>query len=263
MNESTMSSQIIRHLKPDEEEVFRKRAELASIQTTLAELELELTDLRSQLAVFEGRYLRQVGVLYAELDEWNARIFELQAKLDPSISAEQDAQEARDQARQTHQAAHGTASKCRDFNPSPELRGLFREVAKKIHPDLATDSIDREVRTRLMAEANRAYQASDAESLRRILDEYQEGKDGSKKGSGTELENIIQKIRQAKERVSQIEQEIATLRQSEIAKLKQEAEAADTVGRNLLLELAAEVRARIKRAREQYEALERKASRSA
>ena len=82
-----MSVQITRRLKPEEEEVLRKREELAAIRTTLAELELELVDLRGQLAAFEGRYLREVGALYAELDDWKARIAELQAHLAPSDAA--------------------------------------------------------------------------------------------------------------------------------------------------------------------------------
>jgi hypothetical protein len=72
-----MSGQITRRLKPKEEEILRKHEELAGVRATLAELELELVDFRSQLAAFEGRYLRQVGTLYAELDEWKALIFEL------------------------------------------------------------------------------------------------------------------------------------------------------------------------------------------
>jgi|ERR1019366_5992554 hypothetical protein len=74
-----MSGQITRRLRPEGEELFRKREELAAIRATLAERELELIDFRSQLAAFEGRYLREVGTLYAELDEWKARISELQA----------------------------------------------------------------------------------------------------------------------------------------------------------------------------------------
>ena len=50
----------------------RKREGFAAIRSTLAERELELVDVRSQLAAFEGRYLRRVGTLYAELDEWRA-----------------------------------------------------------------------------------------------------------------------------------------------------------------------------------------------
>src|SRR5580658_4114230 len=124
-----MAGQIVRRLKPEEEEVLRKREELAAIRSTLAERELELVDLRSQLAGFEGRYLRQVGVLYAELDGWKARVSELRAQLDPSADASAWAQRAREQSRQTYDEAHGASSKANDVTPSPELRSLFREVA--------------------------------------------------------------------------------------------------------------------------------------
>src|SRR5438552_7329820 len=145
-----MSGQITRRLKPEEEEVLRKREELAAIRATLAERELELVDLRSQLNAFEGRYLRQVGALYAELDEWKARISELHARLDPSAAANTRAHEAREQARQTYEDAHGKASEALDFSPSPELRSVFREVAKRIHPDFCRDAGDLERRTRFM-----------------------------------------------------------------------------------------------------------------
>src|SRR5271157_6066695 len=135
-----MSGQITRRLKPEEEELLRKRQELAAIRATLAERELELVDLRSQLGAFEGRYLRQVGTLYAELDEWKARISELKARLDPSAAANARAEEAREQARQTYEEAHGKASETHDFTTSPELKSLYREVAKRIHPDLSKDS---------------------------------------------------------------------------------------------------------------------------
>jgi chromosome segregation ATPase len=251
-----MSGQITRRLKPEEEEVLRKREELAAIQATLAELELELVDLRSQLAAFEGRYLRQVGALYAELDEWNARISELRARLNPSAAAKEQAQQAREQARQTHEEAHGKASETRDFTPSPDLKRLYREVAKRIHPDLAKDSIDLERRTRFMAEANRAYEAGDAEALQRILDEYQDGSDAMEgEGIGAELIRIIRQISMAKARVAAIEQELATLRQSEIAKLKKQAEEREQAGGDLLAELAATVREQIERTKKEYEAL--------
>ncbi len=243
-------------LRPEEQELLRKRAELAAIRATLAERELELVDLRSQLAAFESRYLRQVGALYAELDEWRARLCELKARRDHSINAKQQAEEAREQARQTHEAAHGEASKGRDFTPSPELKRVFRELAKRIHPDFAKDSVDRERRTRLMAEANRAYELGDPEALQRILDEYQDGTDAVEgEGIGTELIRIIRQISQAKDRVSAIEQELAALRQSEIALLRKQVEERNRDGRDLLAELAISVREQIERVRKEYQAL--------
>jgi peptidoglycan hydrolase CwlO-like protein len=111
-----MPGQITRRLKPEEEEILRKRGELAAIRASLAERELELVDLRSQLAAFEGRYLRQVGTLYAELDEWKARISELRATVDPSAAATAQAEGARQQARQTYEDAHGAASEASRFH---------------------------------------------------------------------------------------------------------------------------------------------------
>jgi hypothetical protein len=251
-----MSGPIIRRLKPEEEEILRKREELAAIRATLAERELELVDLRSQLAAFEGRYLRQVGTLYAELDEWKARISELRARLDPSAAANAQAQEAREHAHQTYEDAHGKASEARDFTPSPELKRLFREVAKRIHPDLSRDSADLERRTRFMAEANRAYEAGHAEALQRILDEYQDGADAVEgEGIGAELIRIIRQISLAKTRVAAIERELAALRQSEIALLTKQAEEREQEGRDLLAELASAVREQIGRTKKEYETL--------
>ena len=75
-----MNAEIIRRLSPEEEELAKKRNDLALLQTELAERELELANLRADLSAFEGLYLRDVGVLYAELDDWNARIAQLVAE---------------------------------------------------------------------------------------------------------------------------------------------------------------------------------------
>jgi hypothetical protein len=251
-----MSGKIIRRLKPEEEEILRKREELAAIRANLAERELELVDLRSQLAAFEGRYLRQVGALYAELDAWRARIAELQARLDPSTASKAQAEEAREQARQTYEDAHGKASETRDFSPSPELKKVYREAAKRIHPDFAVDPADMERRTRFMAAANRAYESGDAETLQSIVDEYEDGAEAVKgEGIGAELIRIIRQISQAKTRVSAIDQELATLSQSEIALFKKHAEEREREGRDLLAELAVVVREQIELAKKKHESL--------
>ena len=247
-----MSVQVSRRLKPEEEELLRKREELAGIRTTLAERELELTDLRSQLAAFQGRYLRQVGTLYAELDECKAKIAELKARLNPSPAAEDEATEAHEQAQQTFEESHGTASETPEFTASPELKSFYRDVARRIHPDLAKNDADLERRTRSMTEANRAYQAGDEESLRRILREYEDGADAVEgEGTGAELIRLIRNISHAKERIGTIEAELATLAQSEIAVLKKKAEDQEREGGDLLSELAAAVREKIQNAKEE------------
>jgi len=187
-----MKEEIVRRISPEEEEFAKKRGELAVARAALAERELELTDLRAQLKSFEGRYLRQVGVLYAELDDWEAKIAEIEASLNPSATASQRARETRKRAEEAREATHGEASKARDFQPSADLKSLFREAARRLHPDFAKDEADRLLRTRLMAQANHAYSQGDAEVIQRILDEFGNSPESQQgEGIGVELVRII------------------------------------------------------------------------
>jgi len=93
-----MPTEIVRHLSPEEQELARKRHELAILQAELTDRELSLANLRAELAAFEGRYLREVGVLYAELDDWNAKIAEFAAEAAGTEQARTAASEARAQA---------------------------------------------------------------------------------------------------------------------------------------------------------------------
>jgi predicted nucleic acid-binding Zn-ribbon protein len=251
-----MSREIVKKLTPEEEELLRKREELAGVRGALAERELELADLRTQLKSFEGRYLRQVGVLYAELDDWEAKIAEIEASLRPSPTASQQAQETRKRAEETHEATHGEASKARDFQPSADLRSLFRETAKRLHPDFAKDEADRLLRTRLMAQANAAYSQGDAEALQRILDEFGNSPESVQgEGVGAELVRIIRQIHQARKNIAAIENELSSLRASEIAQLKQDVEKAEKEGRDLLAELEASVQVRIADAKKKHDGI--------
>jgi hypothetical protein len=249
-----LTTDIVRRVSPEEEELAKKRDELALLQTELAERELFLTNLRAELSAFEGQYLRQVGTLYAELDEWNAKIAERLAEEEGTEEAHTAAEQARSQAEESSAAAHGEAASAQGFTPSPELKSLFREVAKRVHPDLATDEADRHKREQLMAEANAAYQKGDADALKRILEEYESSPE-SVKGAGVaaDLVRAIRQIRRVRSRLSQIELEIANLIDSEIAKLRAKAEAARAEGRELLTEMAEDVRKRINVARRRFE----------
>jgi chromosome segregation ATPase len=255
-----MPSGIVRKLTPEQEELERKREELGAVRAALAERELKLADLRAQLKSFEGRYLRQVGVLYAELDEWDAKIAELEAKLNPSASARQSAQEARKRADETHEATHGEASKAQDFQPSADLRSLFRDVAKRIHPDFAKDDADRQHRTRLMAKANEAYSRGDAEVLQRILDDYQESSESVQgEGIGAELIRVIRQIHQARKNITTLEEELDRLSSSELSQLKKDTDIAQMEGTDLLAQLAAALEGKIAQRRKEHETLVREA----
>jgi hypothetical protein len=250
-----MSSEIVRHLPPEEQELGRRRQELATLQGELTDRELLLANLRAELSAFEGRYLREVGVLYAELDDWDAKIAEFTAQHTRTDEARAMASKARAQADESYAAAHGEAANVVDFLPSPELKKLFKDVVNQIHPDRAADDADRALRNRLMAEANAAYRRQDAEAMKRIL-EYKSSPESVKgEGAAADLERVLREIERITRRLAAIDGEVANLKSSEIALLMAKVETAKTKGRDLLAEMRLDVQHRIKLAREEFEGL--------
>ncbi len=248
-----MKTDITRKQTPEERELSRKQYKLSELEAELTQSELDLATLQAELNTFESRYTRIVGGCYAELDEIEARISEAEARLKPKdIKIQEQAAKARAQAQGSAQAA-GIAQEPRGakFEPSESLKKLYREVAKHIHPDLAIGEKERVRRQQLMADANRAYEEGDESKLRAILAEWGNCPESVKgEGVAAELVRVIRKIAQVKERLRVIETEIAQLEESDLFQLKTKVEMAENKGRDLLVEMASQVKAEIASASE-------------
>lgn len=253
-----MPAEIILQQTPNAAALLDKREQLTAVRSRLAERESELAQLRAQLRAFESRYFRQVGVLYAELDDIEARIAEREVTLYDSDSARQRAEEARQRAQETHDAAFGAEEKTEEIDPPPSLKTLFREVARRIHPDFARDEAEQKHFTLLMARANQAYSRGDGETLERMLDDHREI-NGSIDGEGAaaELLRIARQVRHAERDIALLDAEQHTLLSSEIAKLHLEAEAATLQHRDLLTELATSLREQIAEAQYRFDFVDR------
>ena len=192
---------------------------------------------------------------YAELDEIRAQTAEALAHLAPhDQQAHKRAAKARAQAQESAQATGAGAREPepRKFQPSESLKKLYREVARRIHPDLAGDEEDRDRRTRLMAEANRAYEEGDEARLQAILQDWESSPDSVQgEGTGADLVRVIRKIAQVHRRLGDIESETAQLRESDLYRLKVKVDEAEADGRDLLAEMAATLNRRVAEAREE------------
>lgn len=60
-----MSRDLTRRQAPEERELENKRAQLATLEVELAQHELDLATLKAELEIFDARYMREVGILYA------------------------------------------------------------------------------------------------------------------------------------------------------------------------------------------------------
>ena len=97
-----------------------------------------------------------------------------------------------------------------------------------------------------MGQANEAYRNGDAETLRRILEDYDPNNESIRgEAVDSELARITLQIAEARKNIEGIEQKIAALHDSEIARLLQNVENAERESRDLLMELAIGLRVRI------------------
>jgi len=244
---------------PEEKELEKKHLELETLQEQLAQAELDLATLQVELRDFERRYLSIVGVKYAELDEIEATIAErLAAQAPHDRGAHEVAQDARTKAEESARTAGDVRSSeaIQKPSPSPELKRVYREVAKAAHPDLADDEADRKRREDLMARANRAYKEGSLDELQAIFEEAEHSPESVKgRDPASRLVRVIRQISLVEKRLGNIREEIAALECSDLHELRETVLEADGAGRDLLQEMASHLDGEIASARERLASL--------
>lgn len=237
-----MTTALYREPTPTERELYRRRLQLRRLRAALTARELELGELRDRIVSFEGRYLRQVGILLKQLDHWEQRIAEQRVKHNLSEPSETPGDY------EEEPPAQPTATRRQQL----DLRALFRELAKRIHPDFAISAADELRRTRLMAQANDAFTRADIRGLQRMLDGY-DGETILTLTPEQELEDTLILIQDLLSDIAAAEAEIAALQTSDTAQLQKRVIAAALEGRDLLAEMANRVRGSISLAMREYE----------
>ncbi len=255
-----MSSNLTRRLTPEEQELEKKQGELSALETDLVQRELDLATLQAELHAFEREYLQVIGVRYAELDEVEAEIAKYSALLNSLDSeARKRAKQAWTKAQDSKQAVNANTpsrESSKDFKPPERLKKLYREVAKRLHPDLTTDEMKRQRRQALMVEANQAYEDGEDEQLEVILQRWENSPEAVQgEGVVAELIRSIRKIAQVRERLKEIEAEIEAARQQTLYQLREKAVITQQKGQDLLAEMATQIDEQITAAKVQQEKL--------
>jgi hypothetical protein len=218
-------------MTPEEVELAQKRTEARAVEENLAQKEEELANLRAEISAFERDYVQRVGPLVNELDSLLAELAARQYREAPSAMTEARLNAARAAANRDY--AIGTVADAKV--PSDELRGLYRQAARTLHPDLAGSEAERERRHGLMAEVNLAYGRGDIDQIRRILGEHAHHPDEIVGDSvGAELIRIIRKISRGRARIEAVDVELRSLKASAICELFERASSERLEGVDLL-----------------------------
>jgi curved DNA-binding protein CbpA len=137
---------------------------------------------------------------------------------------------------------------------SEEAKRLFRQLARLIHPDLASDPQERERRTNLMVAANDAYEQGDVAALERLLEDWRASPEAvTGTGTAAELERTRRRIAQVEASMRRIDEELAELEASAMGWLRRRVEKAAREGWDLLAHMVKELDRQISEAQLELE----------
>jgi len=239
------------HPGPGAEELVRATARLQVLTRQLLERERDLAAYRSELHAFETRYRKALGTRYARLDELAERLDEARGPVEgvggPDPGPDDPAERYPGQGLPGGQNwAWGE----REPDPEPErpavvsdeAKRLFRQLARRIHPDLAGDEAERERRTNLMVAANDAYEQGDVAALERLLADWHASPEAvTGRGAAAELERTLRRIARVEADMRRIDEELAELEASAMGWLRRRVEKAAREGWDLLAHMVREL----------------------
>ncbi|MFI6419343.1 hypothetical protein ACIBG6_18370 [Streptomyces sp. NPDC050842] len=180
----------------DERPEARLERAVRVAEQALIEFEIAVETFRVEVENFSRLHHQKLGPMYARLDELDARIAEARAARTGDPEDLRRAQEARaavmpmpgveelfhdwiDSDGLSPEAAamlnERPVQAPKRVRPSEEARRLYRELARKAHPDLAREDAERQRREEFITRVNAAYARGDEAQLRELSDEWAAG----------------------------------------------------------------------------------------
>ena len=165
-------------------------------EQALIEYEIAVETFRVEVENFSRLHHQKLGPMYARLDELDAQIAEARAARTGDPEDRRKAEEARARVLPmpgVEELFHGwmdgdglfpeAAAMLTDqpvrppqrVRPSDEARKLYRELARKAHPDLAQEDSERARREEFITRVNAAYARGDEPLLRELAEEWAKG----------------------------------------------------------------------------------------
>lgn len=229
------------------DELVATTADADRLRDELAAIEEEQATLEAELAAFNADYLREVVTVLAELHELEARIAAAVAKRSGSAEDKAAASSARARARETTAAVEAIPPAPEPL-PTGDLKKLFREAAKRMHPDLAPDDETRQHAEAFMKRLNQAFAARDEEAIVNLVRQWEAarpvGDDDPRRVTG-----LVTAVDRARARLEEV-------RGSELAAMMERAMAAAASGTDLLAEWRASAEVALAAARVKLAALQ-------
>ena len=242
----------------DAEKLARLRLAVEAARRELIDAEAELADRRLDIEAFSFEYEATVGVLLTQLERVEA---EVAAYLDRIKLRRNEKtfgtayRSVEDQYRQTWQSPPTTPPPQKKTavseNSEAQIKKIYRQLARRYHPDLAADDAERVYRTEMMTAVNDAYAARSLAELMALVQELErkgQADSFAEKETGVAMIKALEEeLRRCQRRLRQIELEMNNLYTHHLLELSTEVKFGKREGRDILAEMAEEVARQIAR----------------
>lgn len=199
--------------------IGRLLEEEAVIEEKKAEIELTMLH-------FEQRVLQRVGKLLCEKLEWHKKVAEIKAEhheTPDNIRAAEKANSEYFDAKKNLQLEEEASRVQLDASEETELRELYLETIKKVHPDKFQSNAERQaIAHKIAAELTMAYRSKNLERVRSIRDTVERDLVYVEIGTVTEREHLEEIYYDTKTRVENLVNKIRNLKSSQVWNLVKE-----------------------------------------
>ncbi len=237
-------------------ELTRLKVRLNKKREYIAILELELFNTRVTIHEFMQVYDQRVGPLETYLRTLRRKLYEvLEAQRPEPDEPIEEAYGAEDEEEEfTYQdkddtngwRSIGTAKKSK-YSPKMEeqIKQLFRELARRFHPDLTSDPEEKKWREEVMTRVNQAYSNRDLKTLRSLAEQPDRLVDSPSQTKEQEIASLKAELKRLDGVIADLKARIQHLEESPAWQLKMESRLIRRSGADLLTELEDKIKAQI------------------
>jgi hypothetical protein len=253
-----------------QQQLQQLRRELNRVQAEIENAEAELINLEEDLRAFEFEFEANVGYLVEQLTQLEAEVNDYLQRI-KILRTEKTFGEGyrtvEDQYNTTWNIPRQETAKKQPPKPPPltaaRLKKLYRDLARRYHPDLAVDEADRAYRTAKMTAINDAYKAGSLVEMMALAEEKEAaplvgaGTQKGERGMATAVpvpqtdNDLVKVLSQELERqrlhLFQVQNALQNFHNRPMVALALEVQFARQQGRDLLAEMAKETQRKIAR----------------
>ena len=229
------------------------RASLELLQNELIEAEAQLAERMAAINAFEFELRSKLEPFTRQLEALEAKIKEEFSRLEREWherAGEEYPWQAEGSATSGEYRYHAESAEGKpqvlDEAETAEIKRLYRQLARRFHPDMALDDADREYRTQLMMTINAAYTIGDLDKLRELGSSPDLARHMDNALTDQQLaEALAREIGRVEHRLQEVNDELAQLAHHRSAKLMRRQQKVEAAGRNFYAEMIRELREQI------------------